>query len=1036
MAAKQIKEISVNVGEVSKQYKNLNQELAATKKELQNLAEAGQQSSKRFSELEQRAGQVRDRIGDINARIKVLSSDTPKLDLLVGAARGIAGGFALAQGAVALFGKENEALNKTLQKVQGSIALLNGLQEVANLLNKDNVVGVNLKIAAQKAYTFAVGESTAAISAFRLALISIGVGAVIAGVALLVTYWEDISKFIGLSNDELDKQPEKVQLIIDKLLTEKELRLEIAKARGDQQKLDEIEIENLQKQIVELEKYILTNENYLKTSANASQKNIDYANNEIKIAKQKIQIINAQIEGINKKNKSEKDTNKILDEQKKKLEEINNLYKNLRLTIVSEINKLSDKQREVFGSPFTQGFIQNQNQLSETYKTLTKNLDEITLKFKLLNLEKGKENLLTKNQIDQINKNSENERNRIKNEINTRQTEIFDLEEKNKILEIGRDQLDVTTEQYARYTLQIQNNTEVTKKLKDEIFKLKDQEVALLQTRNLNIKQKEEELNLQNKINSTVLNSVKEQQKELTNLVDIYKELGNALNEQLINKTFQDIIDNFDKTLQQLEKEISDVAGVSIIKNNEQINDLLFTRDNILASLKNNSKEILDNEKALKIEQDKLINASKKERDEILIEIARLNEEYNKLSKTNKDLTEGLNEISEETLKIFRENINIDREQIKIKSNLIKNQIIYNENILQELILKRENENLSNEELDILAGKIVKTKEEIKLLEKKLEIQLKSEQSQENQLKGLSKINQKSQEFFQRYQEEIQIIVTSIQVIGDVVAAQFDFRIAKLNQEIDLMNERYDRELELIQRNSEEDIKRVNNSLLSEEVKQSEIARLREERANDELVNENRRRKEQEKLERQRNKLGQRSAISQAVIGASLAIIQSFAQLGPIAGAIAAAGIAVTTGLQIATIKRQKFERGGKLQRGGKLEGASHAQGGIPINISGGNMVEAEGGEAIINRKSTERFAPLLSAINSFGGWGERFQRGGITGSNPSQTNSDVNLVNIDELAQKIGNQLNMRPMKTYVVAQDVQNEAQISNQIKAKSIV
>ncbi|MEI8204598.1 MAG: hypothetical protein WCH34_16375, partial [Bacteroidota bacterium] len=46
--------------------------------------------------------------------------------------------------------------------------------------------------------------------------------------------------------------------------------------------------------------------------------------------------------------------------------------------------------------------------------------------------------------------------------------------------------------------------------------------------------------------------------------------------------------------------------------------------------------------------------------------------------------------------------------------------------------------------------------------------------------------------------------------------------------------------------------------------------------------------------------------------------------------------------------------------RGLLLKGPSHAQGGIPI--------EAEGGEAIINKRSTALFAPILSMLNEAGG--------------------------------------------------------------------
>ena len=63
----------------------------------------------------------------------------------------------------------------------------------------------------------------------------------------------------------------------------------------------------------------------------------------------------------------------------------------------------------------------------------------------------------------------------------------------------------------------------------------------------------------------------------------------------------------------------------------------------------------------------------------------------------------------------------------------------------------------------------------------------------------------------------------------------------------------------------------------------------------------------------------------------------------------------------------------------GMLIGNSHANGGIPIGTPGG-MIEAEGGEVIINRKSSAMYRGLLSDINTAGG-GVRFANGGILNS-------------------------------------------------------
>jgi hypothetical protein len=72
--------------------------------------------------------------------------------------------------------------------------------------------------------------------------------------------------------------------------------------------------------------------------------------------------------------------------------------------------------------------------------------------------------------------------------------------------------------------------------------------------------------------------------------------------------------------------------------------------------------------------------------------------------------------------------------------------------------------------------------------------------------------------------------------------------------------------------------------------------------------------------------------------------------------------------------------RGGIVEfgNGGILNGPSHEEGGIPSRIKGSDkMLELEGGEAIINKKSTEMFKPLLSSLNEKGG-GVKFADGGI----------------------------------------------------------
>jgi hypothetical protein len=138
----------------------------------------------------------------------------------------------------------------------------------------------------------------------------------------------------------------------------------------------------------------------------------------------------------------------------------------------------------------------------------------------------------------------------------------------------------------------------------------------------------------------------------------------------------------------------------------------------------------------------------------------------------------------------------------------------------------------------------------------------------------------------------------------------------------------------------------------------------------------------------EKNKKFQRS---QAIMAGAMAIMQiwsSTATGNAIADAIIksilTAGMIAMTGVQIATINAAPpptAEFGGiegeTFADGGMVHGRSHAQGGEKFKV-GGRVVELEGGEAVINKRSTAMFRPQLSAMNEAGG-GKKFADGGMT---------------------------------------------------------
>ena len=84
-----------------------------------------------------------------------------------------------------------------------------------------------------------------------------------------------------------------------------------------------------------------------------------------------------------------------------------------------------------------------------------------------------------------------------------------------------------------------------------------------------------------------------------------------------------------------------------------------------------------------------------------------------------------------------------------------------------------------------------------------------------------------------------------------------------------------------------------------------------------------------------------------------------------------------------------------KFARGGILRGRSHANGGIPTPFG-----ELEGGEAVINKRSTKLFKPILSRLNEAGG-GKKFAEGGILGDATTRS-AGGDFINYDLLAEKV----------------------------------
>jgi hypothetical protein len=175
------------------------------------------------------AGSIKDSIGDARAEVAYFASDTRRLDAVLGGVQAVAGAFGAVEGALALAGVENEDLQKTMVKLQGAIALVNGVQAIQNALQAESAVRIGISTAATKLYTLVTGGATGATLAFRTALMSIGIGVAIAGIGALVANFDKLKNAIFPADAALKG----LNTTLDKTIAKNERDIKVMEAKGN-----------------------------------------------------------------------------------------------------------------------------------------------------------------------------------------------------------------------------------------------------------------------------------------------------------------------------------------------------------------------------------------------------------------------------------------------------------------------------------------------------------------------------------------------------------------------------------------------------------------------------------------------------------------------------------------------------------------------------------------------------------------------------------------------------------------------------------
>lgn len=153
-AKSQLREYTEALTQMTSTYRNLTQE--------EKNSDWGKALAASMEEIKGKAAMLKDAMSDVNLEISGMASDTQVFDQIAGGVTGLVSVFQVGQGAMQMFGvKSNEAM-QAMAKLQGAMAVANGLTKVQAMLQKESAVMIGIATVQKKAAAAAESLDTKA----------------------------------------------------------------------------------------------------------------------------------------------------------------------------------------------------------------------------------------------------------------------------------------------------------------------------------------------------------------------------------------------------------------------------------------------------------------------------------------------------------------------------------------------------------------------------------------------------------------------------------------------------------------------------------------------------------------------------------------------------------------------------------------------------------------------------------------------------------------------------------------------------------
>lgn len=407
----------------------------------------------------------------------------------------------------------------------------------------------------------------------------------------------------------------------------------------------------------------------------------------------------------------------------------------------------------------------------------------------------------------------------------------------------------------------------------------------------------------------------------------------------------------------------------------DTLKNIIATSDKLLNYNDKVIKKFQEATKGLKLEPVKVDDSFTKIFDGQIMSIDKTLERYEKLRKAYEEY--------QETIRVNMGKDAFEKEWQKIIDETIKK---YGEGSKEwaDAMNKHQSETIKrNEAEDLWQKKLKATKDlygensiEYKLLlDEKTKADAQYAMEYEKSQQSIQDIDKKTKSVFSDYAESLGKRIQDIykafsenmfEPLANGFTALLDYQIEEAEERLENIEELLDKAVEL-REDSEERIEEINEQLKDSDVANKES--LKQQLADEQVLLVQRQQTERDlnkqkereealikKKEKQQRKIELGQKLIEGIVNTALGVTAAL-KYGPILGPIFAAIIGAMGALQTGIIIKQIS----KLEKGGLLKGKSHKQGGMRVE---GTNIEVEGGEFVVNKKSTTKYINLIEAIN------------------------------------------------------------------------